>query len=242
MNGSFNNLAMARPRPPGRLDALARAALELFSQRGYRRTQMADVARRVGVSPGSLYAYVASKEALFELAVLRAFGEAPRAKRLPLRTPFKNRLARHVQARLGRDLRRARVADLASRPAPTDVAAEVRAVVGELYDGLVANAAVLRLLDRTAPDRPELGELYYGRLRVELLDRVRGWIARRVAEGALPPVPDETIAARLLLETAAWFAWHRHGDPAPQAMDDALARETVVELLARGLLSRGTTR
>jgi AcrR family transcriptional regulator len=232
---------VARPRPPGRLEALASVSLELFSQRGYRRTQMADVARGLGVSPGSLYAYVESKEALFELAMLRAFGTTPRAPSLPLRTPFKNALARQLRSRLGRDVRRSLVADLAGRPAPADVAAEVRAVVGDLYDGLVANAPVLRLLDRTAPDRPELAELYYGRLRVELLERLRAWLARRVAEGALPAVPDDAIAARLLVETAAWFAWHRHGDPAPQPMDDALVRETVVEILARGVLSRGTS-
>lgn len=39
---------MARRRPPERLEELARCAIEVFSERGYRRTQMADVAQRLG--------------------------------------------------------------------------------------------------------------------------------------------------------------------------------------------------
>ncbi|HVH05278.1 MAG TPA: helix-turn-helix domain-containing protein [Myxococcota bacterium] len=230
---------MARPRPPGRLDALARAALELFSERGYRRTQIADVAKRVGVSPGSIYAYVSSKEALLELALLCAFGAEPRAGALPLRTPSRSTLVRQVRARLQRQLKRARMGALARRTAPDDVGAELRAVLGELYDGLAENAAVIRLLERVAPDRPELGALYFGRLRVDVIERVRAYLARRIGEGRLRPVPDVPIAARLVIETTAWFAWHRLGDPFPQPMDAALARETVVEVLARGLLPGG---
>jgi AcrR family transcriptional regulator len=232
---------MARPRPPGRLEAIAQAALELFSTRGYRRTQMADVAKHLGVSPGSLYAYVASKEALLELALLRAFGERPRSAALPLRSPSPRALVRQVRARLGRRLEDARLGELARRPAPPDVAAELRGLLGELYDGMADHAAAIRLLERTAPDRPELAELYYGRLRSGLLEGVTAYLARRIAEGRLAPLPDAAIAARLAIETAAWFAWHRHGDPSPQPIDDALARATVIEVVARGLLPGGTT-
>ena len=45
------------------------------------------------------------------------------------------------------------------------------------------------------------------------------------------PVPDTTAAARLILETIAFFALHRHYDPDPTAMDDALAEATVVDAL-----------
>jgi AcrR family transcriptional regulator len=232
---------VARPLPPGRLDALARAALALFSERGYRRTQVADVAERLGLSPGSIYRYVASKEALFELAVRCAFGVAPRAGALPLRSPRPGALLRQVRTRLLGELRRASIVDLAKRPAPADVAAELRTVFGELYDGMAHNAAAIRLLERTAPDRPELAELYFGRLRVELIERLRAYLARRIGEGRLAPVPDVPIAARLVIETAAWFAWHRLGDPAPQPMDDALARETVIDVLVRGFAPGGPT-
>ena len=80
---------MPRTRPPERFNQLVTSAIKVFTRRGYRRTQMADVARDMGVSPGTLYNYVASKEALFHLLIERAFradqGALP--TKLPLPTP-----------------------------------------------------------------------------------------------------------------------------------------------------------
>ena len=70
---------MARKRPEGRLDQLLDCATRVFIDKGYRRTQMADVAREMGVSAGALYGYVESKEALFHLLIDRAFTGAPAA-------------------------------------------------------------------------------------------------------------------------------------------------------------------
>jgi AcrR family transcriptional regulator len=230
---------MPRPRPPDRLAEIAGAALALFSERGFRRTQMADVAGRLGLSPGALYGYVEGKDALFDLALRRAFGEAEDAPALPLPAPAPAELRERVRGLLRRRLHAPLLAAHAAEPAPGDVARELRALLAELYDGLDRNAAAIRLLERCAPDRPELAELYYGRGRAGLIERWRRYLERRGAEGRLAPVPDCAIAARLVIESVAWFAWHRRGDPAPQPMDDALARETVIALLARALLPGG---
>lgn len=45
------------------------AALEVFRDKGYANTRMADVARRAGVSYGLVYHYFASKEMLFNVIV-----------------------------------------------------------------------------------------------------------------------------------------------------------------------------
>lgn len=45
-------------------DAIVEAAARLFAERGLRRTTTAQVARLAGVSPGSMYQYFPSKEAL----------------------------------------------------------------------------------------------------------------------------------------------------------------------------------
>ncbi len=62
------------PRWERRKDArpgeLAAAALELFVERGFSATRLDDVARRAGVSKGTLYLYFDSKEDLFK-AVIR---------------------------------------------------------------------------------------------------------------------------------------------------------------------------
>jgi len=63
----------SRPRWKRRKDArhgeIVAAALELFVERGYEATKLADVARRAGVTKGTLYLYFDSKEALFKAVV-----------------------------------------------------------------------------------------------------------------------------------------------------------------------------
>ncbi len=48
----------------GPRDAIMDAAMHLFGKQGYTGTSMRDIASAVGVLPGSLYAHIASKEAL----------------------------------------------------------------------------------------------------------------------------------------------------------------------------------
>jgi AcrR family transcriptional regulator len=63
-----------RTRSPQRLDDIVDAALQVFLARGYQRTRMTDVATQAQVSPGLLYTYAASKEALFHLVLRRELG------------------------------------------------------------------------------------------------------------------------------------------------------------------------
>ena len=244
MNERFSHTGeVARPRPPGRLEAIAQAALELFSTRGYRRTQMADVAKRLGVSPGSLYAYVASKEALFELAVLRAFGARPRSAALPLRSPVAARAgAPGARAPAARGSRTRGSASARRVAAPADVAAELarraRRALRRARRERARRSACSSARRPTAPSSPSSTSAGCASAhRAHARATSRG--ASR--EGRLAAVPDVAIAARLAIETTAWFAWHRLGDPFPQPMDDALARATVIEVLARGLLPGGTS-
>lgn len=230
---------MSRRRPATRLDELLDAATAVFSERGFRRAQMADVARRLGVSAGALYGYVESKDALFDLALRRAFGDAPERAPLPLPTPAPAELVERVRAGMRQRLRTPGLLEALAREAPSDVAAELGGLLVELYDALARNAAAIRLIERSAPDFPELAALYYGRGRGGLVERWRRYLERRIGEGRLQPVPDVAVAARLVIETVAWFAWHRLGDPVPQPMDDARARDTVVAVLSRGLLPGG---
>jgi AcrR family transcriptional regulator len=71
-------------RPPA--ERLLAAAEELFGQRSYGRTTVADICARAGMATGSFYAYFASKEEIFA-AVVRAINA-------DLRTAMKAALAR----------------------------------------------------------------------------------------------------------------------------------------------------
>jgi AcrR family transcriptional regulator len=74
---------MARHDPSTRLRELVRCATAVFIEKGYKDAQMDDVAEALGVAKGTLYVYVESKDALFDLVVRCAdreemFAEVPR--------------------------------------------------------------------------------------------------------------------------------------------------------------------
>ena len=235
-------MAVPRNRPVGRLDDLVEVAAAAFSRQGYRRTQMADVARSLGVSAGTLYGYVEGKEALFDLVVQRAFlDEPPPAPELPVPTPARDALLAHVRRRLGRRAQhRFLEGALASDGAPAAPAEEVAGVVGELFDYLARHHRGLALLERCAADHPELAELYFARSRRGLHDRLERWIELRIAQGVFRPVPHVEATARHLVEMAAYGAWKRHGDPVPGDYSTDVSRSTVVTLVSRALLSEGS--
>lgn len=58
-----------RRRPDARPEEILRAALQVFGERGFARTRLDDVARKAGVSKGTVYLYFDSKDALFREVV-----------------------------------------------------------------------------------------------------------------------------------------------------------------------------
>src|SRR4051794_429021 len=60
---------VSRSRPPGRLKDVISAATRVFADKGYSRTQVADVAREARLSVGALYGYAENKDALFHWCI-----------------------------------------------------------------------------------------------------------------------------------------------------------------------------
>lgn len=231
---------MVRPRPADRLPVLVEAAIRVFSSRGYHRTQMADVAREMGVAAGTLYGYVESKEALFLLLLEHGFREAegvvvPPA--LPVSAPPPAELLARLRERLAEGARLASLEAALGRRRPGEPRAEIRGIVGELYDRMARHRRAIVLLERSAADWPELAELYYREMRRGLLERLERWIVRGAQAGRLRRVPHPAAAARLVNETVAWFALHRHGDRDSSSISDEAARETVLDALVHALVA-----
>lgn len=63
-----------RGRPGHDADAVLRAAVQVFTERGYDRTTMDDVAAALGLSKSSIYHHVSGKEQLLERALDTALG------------------------------------------------------------------------------------------------------------------------------------------------------------------------
>ena len=221
-----------------RLAEIVEAALRVFLARSYRRAQMADVAREMGVSPGTLYNYVESKEALFHLIVERELGdgnEKPTVFPIPTPAPGATVATLRDRFRTGVPMP---LLDAALRRRPADVAHEIEGIVRELYQVVARHRRGIVLLERSAHDWPDLAALFYDGLRCSILRRLTRYLDLRMRAGLLRDVPDRAASARLINETIAWFAMHRLGDRHSTDVDDASAEATVVDVLVHAFLPR----
>ena len=128
---------MARRIPDDRLAQLVETATNVFIEQGYQRTQMADIAQALGLAKGTLYLYVESKEALFDLVVRHADDKDPaKDLTLPIPTPRPGATLRYVRNELERHQRLPRLAEALARRRVTNVAGELEDIVRELFQAL----------------------------------------------------------------------------------------------------------
>jgi AcrR family transcriptional regulator len=227
---------VVRTPPPERLVEVAEAATRVFGRVGYQRTHMADVAAEAGLSSGAVYTYVESKEALFHLVFARAFGQLAEGQpALPLATPPPS----ETLALIGRGLQHAAATPVlrAARKEldPVDVRAELTAIVVERYEMVERLWPILAVIERSAMDLPDLDELYFRRGRRGHHGQLARYLELRADQGYLRTTPDPTIAARLVTEAIAWFAWHRREDRDAAAYNDEQARKTVIQFVCDAL-------
>ena len=165
---------IAKPRWQRRKDArpeeLVAAALEVFVERGYEGTKLADVARRAGVTKGTIYLYFENKEALFK-AVVRETIVPVIAQGEALARSFTGS-ARDLLEQLVREYWR---------------------LVGE-----TALAGIPKLMMAEAATFPELTRFYYDEVVVRGQRLMAGVIERGVKNGEFRPV-NVMLAAKLAM-------------------------------------------
>jgi len=226
-------MLMPRHDPATRLAQLVKHATEVFIDRGYNDTQMEDIASSLGVAKGTLYVYVESKEALFDL-VARCADTVPSFEpvpRLPIPTPKRGATLAYIRKRLAQDQNLPSLAMALSGTRAVPLREEFQEIVRELYGTVDRNRQGLKLLDRSAKDLPELAGLWFEGARGGLVTALNHYLDREIRNGTMRQVADVTVAARLIVETVVFWAVHRRWDPHPQKFDDSAARETVIGLL-----------
>src|SRR4029453_14842371 len=226
-----------RPLPEARLEDLIRAAAAVFSRRGYRRTQMAEVAHQMGVSPGNLYNYVEGKDVLFHLVLRRGLGERPgeAPPELPVTGASVVVTANWVARRLDFVSDFPELEAAFARTQPSDPRGEVEAVIGELYDVLARLRLGADVLERSIEDVPELARIFAG-VRRELFARYQRYLRQRAAEGAIR-VEHPQAVTHLIVELCSWAARRRPHDPEAAQISDAVARQTVCRFTTNAMLA-----
>ena len=230
---------MARQRPPDRLLHILDAAMRVFARAGLAGSKMSDVAAEAGVSQGTLYNYVESKEALFRLLLDRGLGAPlPAPESYPLRSPSPGGLARRMGEAIGERFGLPRLDEALRRRRVIDAAAELSGVLDELFDRTHATREYADVLERSARDVPELAAVFYRQVRGGLLARLEELVRKRMASGHYRS-SEPGILARLVLEAVTTFARHIHGDVVPWGFDVAASRATVVGTLVAGIVAPG---
>ncbi|MEV6600067.1 helix-turn-helix domain-containing protein [Actinoplanes sp. NPDC051346] len=240
---------MARSIPADRFAAVVAAAARVFITHGYQRTQLQDVADALGLAKGTLYGYAQNKAALFAAAVRYADGHqpVPVPAELPVPAPTDGEIAALVAGRLGAELAELHLVRALTDPAgaePTDPDAELAGIVTDLYRRLARHRVAIKLVDRCAPELPDLALVWFGTGRRAQIDALTQYLIRRQDTGALALPGPAPLVARTIVELAALWAVHCHFDPAPPTLgrsDVDQVDDTVVALMLAELFVRATT-
>lgn len=231
---------MSRPIPSDRLQRLVEVATDVFIDQGFRHTRMDDVAQALGVAKGTVYLYVESKEALFDLVCRAADRPFEAPKELPVKSPPAGATTRYIVERLAAGQVMPALGDaLAGRKRETPD--EIAAIVGDIYDALARNRVGIKLVDRSARDIAELGKIWFGDGRGFLVETLTQYLQARVRAGRVRSALDVPVAARFIVETCAFWAVHRHWDSARQDLPEDRARAAVIDLVAASLIEPGKT-
>jgi AcrR family transcriptional regulator len=232
---------MVRTKSSARLERILDAAALTFLEFGYRRTKLTTVARRAGVSSGSLYLYTKGKQSLFELVLRRAFGETmPHPADLPFESSAGIDLVSWLWLRFDQIAKFPLLNAAAAAPAPAAPGLEMEAVLREIWVWQSRYWQALELIERCARDWPELHMLYYKEFRRGVFGVATTLVQRRMEEGAFCPYADAATVVRVIAENIAFFAMHRHVRPDSAALDEETCRETVIAILLAGLKPAGS--
>jgi len=227
-----------RSVPADRFAAVVRAAALTFIRHGYQRTQVQDVADALGLAKGTLYGYAQGKSALFAAAVRYADGiePLPDPGDLPALAPAPGDVAELVSSRLAGE-----VADLtltqALAASGSGSAAELGRIVTDLCTRLARHRIAIKLVDRCAPELPELADVWFGTGRWALVAAMQEYLERGRSAGALAPSGPVPLIARTVVELCALWAVHLHFDPSPPAAD---IDETAVTAMVADFVARAT--
>ncbi len=197
---------MPRRAPANRFPKLIAAATKTFVRRGYRLTQMSDVASELGVGKGTLYSYVTSKEQLFDAAVRYADGQQPLPSQFPLLAAPDTR--RYVAERLAQEASALEAARVLALPKRSRVAPdELERVIRDLFERMWRNRRALKLVERCAGDILELDDAW-SEHRWKYVTLIANYLQKRMASGHVRSMPDPLLASRMLLEFLSLWAIH----------------------------------
>jgi AcrR family transcriptional regulator len=202
-----------KPRWERRKDArpqeLLAAALDLFVERGFASTRLEDVARRAGVSKGTLYLYFENKEELFKAVVRNSIVPAIGEAEVSI-AGFEGHSA---------DLLRSLIHSWWQRIGATQASGIVKLVMAE------------------AGNFPELGQFYQDEVVARGTSVFRSMLERAIERGEFRAVNVDQMTQVLVAPMLMLITWKHSVAPCERAELDPLAfLDTFLDVALFGLL------
>lgn len=222
-----------------RLRELAEAGMAVFCRQGFERSQMADVAKAMGVAVGTVYLYVESKEALFDLVVRHGSAESADwldALEIPVKTPVPGSTVaflKDVFDRTGWPLLEAAL----KAKNVEDAVSELEGILREQYALMHRHRRGLLLLMRSALEFPGLAEVFVHGLRNKLLDHLSRYLAVRTKSGHFRETHDLLATTAAMINAITWANLQRPHDPGLMSLSDEAVEKSTIDLLVRGLVA-----
>jgi AcrR family transcriptional regulator len=223
--------------PPDRWAKLLDAAAAAFVEHGFHRTQMDDVAERLGVSKGTIYRAVDSKDALFAAVIARGDDPDHASATAVTGSPNLGALASSITNQLAAAVAALELTAIVAerrRLRTAGIADEIERVTAGLHRVMHARRTAIMVLDRCAGEIPELTDVWFGQGRYALVDLWADYLELRAA--AIATDVDRAILARTIVEIITTWAvkmpWDRAPRPYPD--DTAAACGTMIRHLVTG--------
>ncbi len=199
-----------RITPENRIPDIVRAAIAVFSRKGYRLTQMEEIAEEAEVSKATLYYYFKSKAHLFQYVLQNSNPEGDGDMPSPESSQPKSErdLLLLLKRRLKEGSRLEKLNGFLSRKAEeVDLASEIAQILEELWDITERNRIQIVILEKSAFEFPELAEIYDKYARRQVLHQLEEYLAARIAQGTIRSLQSIPATARFVTESLAWFGF-----------------------------------
>ena len=227
-----------RVMPENRIADIVRAAASVFSRKGYRLSQMEEIAKEANVSKATLYYYFKSKIHLFYYLLENGVPEDGVSVPPPEDFPrvSERDMLQLLQKRLKRRSQLKSIAGfLKSVPEKIDLEQELMEILGEMWELQERHRIQIIVLEKSADEFPELAEVFDKYARREVLRQLERYIESRMRLGVTRPLTSIPTIARMIIELLAWFSWKQIGAPNTPHFPKAETLPEMVLIFANGL-------
>ncbi len=226
---------MDRKKRMDRMARIVRKATRSFLIRGYRRTQVADIAEDAGIAEGTVFNYFESKEALFDFLIRASVLQSPLEnwQSPPIPTPEPGATLEFLKAESQRINISGTLKTAIGKDTCPDPGLELEAIIRHIFRQISTFHVLYLLVEKSALDWPEMEIIWREHLVYPWMRLLEQYLDKRISQGHLRRVRDTHAAMWSILWLIDFFAKDRPYSPEADRISEEVGEETVLEIALR---------